>query len=324
MLPIYFAPLEGVTDTIFRRVHHAHFTGVTKYYIPFVSPTKNMFFTSRELYAISPEGNEGVPVVPQIMAKDASLFLWCAQQLHDMGYTEVNLNIGCPSSTVTAKGKGSGMLRTPDVLAAFLDEIFGKSPLPVSVKTRIGYASPDEWPRILSVLSSYPIHELTIHPRTRSQMYTGTPYRECFDEAFNRLSCPLVYNGNLFTPEDCHSLIVACPDTAAIMLGRGLIGNPALAQSLNGGENLTLASLKRFHDDLLEAYLERGPENFALIRMHAIMKHMLSGFTDNEKPRKQFRKATRISDYIEIANRLFECHELTDNPHILPDPIAIH
>ena len=104
MLPIYFAPLEGVTDTIFRRVHHAHFGGVTKYYIPFVSPTKNMFFTARELYALSPEGNAGLPVVPQIMAKDASLFLWCANELKDMGYTEVNFNIGCPSGTVTGKG----------------------------------------------------------------------------------------------------------------------------------------------------------------------------------------------------------------------------
>lgn len=324
MLPIYFAPLEGVTDTIFRKVHHAHFSGVTKYFIPFVSPTQNMFFTARELYAISPELNAGVPAVPQIMAKDAGLFLWCAQQLRDMGYTEVNLNIGCPSSTVTAKGKGSGMLRMPDHLSAFLDEIFSKSPLPVSVKTRIGYASPDEWPRILSILASYPIHELTIHPRTRSQMYTGTPYRELFDQAFDSLSCPVVYNGNLFTPEDCHLLIDACPVTSALMLGRGLIGNPALAQVLTGGEELTLASLRRFHDDLLAAYLERGPENFAFVRMQAIMKHMLSGFTDNDKPRRLFRKATNISAYREVAERLFECHDLTENPHFLPDPSAIH
>ena len=322
--PIYFAPLEGVTDTIFRRVHHAHFTGVTKYYIPFVSPTKNMFFTARELYAISPEGNAGIPVVPQIMAKDAELFLWCAGELKAMGYTEVNLNIGCPSGTVTAKGKGSGMLRTPDVLAAFLDEIFEKSPLPISVKTRIGFESDAEWPRLLSILASYPIHELTVHPRTRTQFYTGVPYKNRFDETFDRISCPIVYNGNLFTLEDCEEIAADCPDTAAIMLGRGLIGNPALAQQMTGGEGLTLDSLKRFHDDLLDAYLERGPENFALVRMTAIMKHLLSGFADNDKPRKLFRKATTVSAYREAAALLFECHELTENPHFLPDPSAIH
>lgn len=324
MLPIYFGPLEGVTDTIFRRVHHAHFSGVTKYYIPFVSPTKNMFFTARELYAISPELNQGLPVVPQIMAKDASLFLWCAGELKNMGYTEVNFNIGCPSGTVTAKGKGSGLLRTPDLLVALLDEIFEKSPLPVSIKTRIGFESDEEWPRILSILSSYPIHELTVHPRTRIQFYTGTPYRNRFDETFDRISCSVVYNGDLFTPGDCDTLITDCPNTSALMLGRGLIANPALAQQMTGGEKLTLTSLKRFHDDLLDAYLDRGPENFALVRMTAIMKHMLSGFTDNEKPRKVFRKASSVSAYKEAAARLFECHELSENPYFLPDPSAIH
>lgn len=324
MLPIYFAPLEGVTDTIFRRVHHAHFSGVTKYYIPFVSPTKNMFFTARELYALSPEGNAGLPVVPQIMAKDASLFLWCANELKDMGYTEINFNIGCPSGTVTGKGKGSGLLRTPDVLTSLLDEIFEKSPLPVSVKTRIGFESDEEWPRILSILSSYPIHELTVHPRTRTQFYTGTPYRSRFDETFDRISCPIVYNGDLFTKEDCEALMKDYPDTAALMLGRGLIGNPALAQQAHGGEGLTLASLKRFHDDLLDAYLDRGPENFALVRMTAIMKHMLSGFADNDKPRKLFRKSTSVAAYKEAAALLFGCCELTENPHFLPDPSAIH
>jgi len=324
MLPIYFAPLEGVTDSIFRRVHHAHFGGVTKYYIPFVSPTQNMFFTAREIYAVSPEENQGVPAVPQIMAKDAKLFLWCAQQLKDMGYAEVNLNLGCPSSTVTAKGKGSGMLRTPDLLLAFLDEIFEKSPLPISVKTRIGYTSPDEWPRILSILSSYPIHELTIHPRTRTMMYTGTPYRELFGAAFDRVSCPVVYNGDLFTAADCDALAEDYPDTAALMLGRGLIGNPALAQTLAGGEGLTLSSLKRFHDALLEAYLDRGPENFAFVRMQAVMKHMISTFEDADKPRKVFRKATSIEAYREAADRLFESYVLSDNPHFLPNPGSVH
>lgn len=324
MLPIYLAPLEGITDSIYRRVHHAQFGGVAKYYIPFISPTQNMFFTAREKYAVSPEENKGVPAVPQIMAKDAKLFLWCAQELKDMGYTEVNLNLGCPSSTVTAKGKGSGMLRTPDLLTAFLDEIFAASPLPVSVKTRIGYASPDEWPRILSILSSYPIHELTIHPRTRTQMYTGTPYRPLFDAAFDRISCPIVYNGDLFTQADCEALTGEYPDTAALMLGRGLIANPALAQAMQGGEKLTLASLKRFHDTLLEAYLEKGPENFAFVRMQAIMKHMLSGFESPDKPRKLFRKARTIAAYQEEAARLFDCCQLTDAPHFLPDPSAIH
>ncbi len=324
MLPIYFAPLEGVTDSIFRRVHHAHFKGVTKYFIPFISPTQNMFFTARELYAVSPEENAGVPAVPQIMAKDAELFLWCAGQMKEMGYREVNLNTGCPSGTVTAKGKGAGMLRTPDALAAFLDEIYEKSPLPVSIKTRIGFESSDEWPRLMGILSSYPVHELIIHPRTRSQFYTGTPYREAYDAALDRISCPMVYNGDLFTTENCRAAEAEFSGTAALMLGRGLIANPALAQQLTGGEGLTMASLRSFHDDLLEAYLARGPENFALVRMQAAMKHMICCFESPDKPRKLFRKAHTVAAYREAAERLFSEHALTDKPRFIPDPNAIH
>lgn len=324
MLPVYFAPLEGVTDSVFRRVHHAHFGGIAKYFIPFVSPTQNMAFTARELRAVSPGENVGVPAVPQIMAKDASLFLWCAGVLRDMGYQEVNLNLGCPSGTVTAKGKGSGLLRTPDALAAFLDEIFPKSPLPISIKTRVGYESPDEWPPLLALLARYPVRELIVHPRTRSQFYAGTPFLDRYGEAHDRPVRPLVYNGDLFTVGDCERLVGAYPDTAALMLGRGLIANPALARQLNGGAGLSLDALHCFHDALLEAYLEQGPENLALIRMQAVMKHVVCCFESPDKPRKLLRKATRLSAYREAAEKLFECHALTEAPRFVPDSKALH
>ena len=110
MQPIYFAPMEGVTDAVYRRVHHAHFGGVDKYFIPFISPTQNLVLTPRERNNVSPDVNAGMRVVPQVLTKKADHFLWAAQLLHDMGYEEINLNIGCPSGTVTAKGKGAGML----------------------------------------------------------------------------------------------------------------------------------------------------------------------------------------------------------------------
>lgn len=132
-MTLYFAPLEGVTDAVFRRIHHECFPGVSKYFIPFISPTQNLAFTSRDLAAIAPENNIGVPAVPQLLAKDASLFLWAAQALCDMGYPEVNLNLGCPSGTVTAKGKGSGLLADVPalerLLVAFLKSRQSPSPL---------------------------------------------------------------------------------------------------------------------------------------------------------------------------------------------------
>ena len=167
----YFAPLEGVTSAPYRQAHHRHFSGVDRYYAPFISPTIHHVLTPREQRDILPEYNEGVPVIPQLLTKNAEDFLWAAGDLAAMGYSEVNLNLGCPSGTVVSKGKGSGFLGHPEELERFLDEIFEKSPIAVSVKTRLGVTDPDEFGPILELYNRYPISELTIHPRVQKQMY---------------------------------------------------------------------------------------------------------------------------------------------------------
>ena len=133
-MQVYFAPLEGITDSIYRRAHHALFGGVSKYFIPFISPSESLTVSSREQRAIAPEENVGIPAVPQLLTRDAGRFSAMTKLLADSGYSEVNLNLGCPSGTVTAKGKGSGMLRDLNALRAFLDEIFRDSALPISIK----------------------------------------------------------------------------------------------------------------------------------------------------------------------------------------------
>ena len=279
-MTVYLAPLEGVTDAVFRRVHRDCFSGVAKYFIPFVSPTQNLAFTARDLSILAPENGFGVP---QLLCKDAALFLWAAQALGDMGYGEVNLNLGCPSGTVTAKGKGSGLLADVPALERLLDGVFARSPLPVSIKTRIGYTLPDEFDRLLDVFARYPIHELIIHPRTRVEFYKGTPHREAFAKAHAALDRPLCYNGDLFCEEDCRELMRQFPNTRALMLGRGLIANPALAQSLGGGEALCKASLRAFHDRLLAAYQAKYPAHVTLGRMREIAKHFVCCF-DESRP----------------------------------------
>ena len=318
-MTVYFAPLEGLTDDTFRRVHAECFSGVAKYFIPFISPTQNMVFTTRELRAVSPESNAGFHAVPQLLTRDAEHFLWAAQALADMGYGEVNLNLGCPSGTVTAKGKGSGFLRDPDGLRAFLDVIYARTPIPVSVKTRIGYESPDEWPALLDLFASYPVHETIIHPRTRVQMYKGWPYAECYDAAVDRVHAP-VYNGDLFTAEDCRALLARCPATTALMLGRGLIANPALAQELNGGEKLTHDMIRRFHDQLYRAYSEKHPKNVVLGRMREAMKYISCCFDGAAKARKAMRKAQYLDGYLEAAERLMDL-PLAENPGFDPELI---
>ena len=170
----YFAPLEGLTDATFRRIHHKYFPeGIDRYYTPFFSPTVHRALTPREARELPYADSLKATVIPQILTKVPEDFLWMTSQCRDLGYEEVNLNLGCPSGTVTAKGKGSGMLRDTDALQVFLDGIFSSACLPVSVKTRVGFYDREEFPRLLEIYNRYPIKELTVHPRIRTAFYKG-------------------------------------------------------------------------------------------------------------------------------------------------------
>lgn len=301
-MTLYFAPLEGVTDAVFRRIHHECFPGVSKYFIPFISPTQNLAFTSRDWAAIAPgKTTSACPPFPSCSPKTQPFFSGLHRRSATMGYPEVNLNLGCPSGTVTAKGKGSGLLADVPALERLLDGIFEKSPIPVSIKTRIGYARAEEWDRLLDVFARYPIHELIIHPRTRAEFYRGTPHADAFAKAYGTLGMPLCYNGDLFSEADCLELTRHFPNTHALMLGRGLIANPALCC----GEPLTKAALIRFHARLLSAYQEKYPPHVALCRMREIAKHFVCCFEAPEKPRKAIRKTGRMDAYLDAMRRLF-------------------
>lgn len=313
-MTIYFAPLEGVTDVVYRRTHAACFTGVDKYFIPFVSPTHHMVFTPKEKRAISPSENSGFQAVPQILSKNADQFLWAARELHELGYQEVNLNLGCPSGTVTGKGKGSGMLRDLEVLEAFLDEIFTNAPLNISIKTRIGFYDETEWECIWPLLSRYPASEFIIHPRTRVQFYKGAPHHQAYDQALKNSTRPMVYNGDLFTTEDCNRLLDQYPATSALMLGRGLLAYPTLAQELRGGPKLTRETLRSFHDRLYNGYLQNDPKNVALIRMRVVMNHLACCFVEPKKVLKAIRKAQNDTSYLQAIERLFGEYEMCETP----------
>ena len=190
-----FAPLDGITKRVFRRVWHQRFGGADRYFVPFISPTDQHVITPRDRREL--ENPEGLPQVPQVMAKQAADFVWAAEALADMGYEEVNLNLGCPSGTVTAKGKGSGLLMDPDRLDRFLDQVFSATRVPVSVKTRLGYHTPEEFPRLLEVFNRYPIACLTVHPRVRPEKYRGAVHMDQFALALAESKNPVCYNGDL-------------------------------------------------------------------------------------------------------------------------------
>ncbi len=298
----YFAPLEGITDSIYRHLHHKYFPGIGRYYTPFFSPSIHRNFTQKERRELQPAQDLGVEVVPQALTRNAEDFLWMAQRCIDAGYSELNLNLGCPSGTVTAKGKGAGLLREPEALDKLLEDIFSASPIAVSVKTRIGYTEAEEFAGLLDIFNRYPIKELTIHPRTRTAFYKGEVDMDTFRYAASNSRNPLCYNGNLCSREQIDIFAENFPGIGAVMLGRGLIGDPGM---LSPGGTDTHA-LKAFHDELLSAYTEAfGSSRNAMFRMKENWHYLIVRFPGCEKLYKRLRKTTDVKEFQSITQDIF-------------------
>lgn len=321
-MEFYFAPMEGITSYTYRNLHHKFFGGVEKYYTPFLSPSAENGLSTRGLRDVLPEHNGEVSPVPQLLVNHPESFLKGARALRDLGYREINLNLGCPSGTVTAKKKGSGLLMYPEELDALLDRIFSDpmvtgGEILVSIKTRIGKNSPEEWPRLMEIYNQYPIYQLTIHPRIQKDFYKNHPDLEVFSSTLEASKNPVVYNGDIFTAADYRQFRERFPSVERIMLGRGLIMDPELGERLlnteaeeGGGEpeaGPDLARLRQFHDALLEAYGERmsGDRN-VLFRMKELWAHMIVQFPGCPKLEKRIKKSACLSEYTEAVNELFK------------------
>ena len=302
----YFAPMEGLTDSVYRRLHHKYFGGIDRYYMPFISPTIHRALTHREDRELPVADSVDFAAVPQILTKVPEDFLWAAEQCRDRGYEEVNLNLGCPSGTVAAKGKGSGFLGHTEDLDRFLDEIFNKSPIEISIKTRLGVHDPDEFWPILDIYNQYPIKELTIHPRVQKDMYRNQVRMEHYLKSEQLSRAPLCYNGDLVTAEDCKVLIATHSEIDAVMLGRGLVANPALARQIKGQASATADELRAFHEEAYEGFAEmmKSRRN-AMIRMKEIWYFHINMFEDAEKHIKQLRKATSPEEYEAAAAAIY-------------------
>ena len=309
------APMEGITGYAFRRVHAEVFGALDRYYTPFISPLPKVGtpFSKRNSRELAPANNEGLNVVPQLLANDADRFVWAAGLLADMGYKEVNLNLGCPSGTVVAKEKGSGLLRNLPRLEAFLVDVCERSPLPVSVKTRVGIASGDEYDELLALFCRCGIAEIVVHPRVQKDFYSGSPRQELYGKTLECAPFPVAYNGDIFTLGDFNTLVAAYPQTCHVMLGRGLLANPALARMIRGGEDLAREELKRFHDKLYESYTDDMGGN-AVFRMKEWWGYAKCAFADPSSVHRIMRKTHRADEYEAAARKIFSTEKLADSP----------
>lgn len=305
------APLEGITGYLFRNAHAAVFGPADKYMTPFLSPTQSMCFSPRELRDVTPEHNEGLNIVPQLLANNADNFLWAARELEAMGYREINLNLGCPSGTVTSKGKGSGFLAHPEELDRFLDAIYSQLDLTISIKTRVGKTSPEEFAGLLEIYNRYPVSELTIHPRIQTDFYKGSPRMETFKDALARSRAPLCYNGDIFSPAHLAAFSAKYPQVDHVMVGRGIVANPALIRQLQGGAPAAKEEIRAFHDELYRGYCQIMPGTKAILaKMKELWAYLSFSFTNRDKAAKPIRKASRLPDYEAAVAQLFREQEV--------------
>jgi tRNA-dihydrouridine synthase len=291
--------MEGITDGILRQTHNMIFGGVDVYCLPFHKLTQSMSLLTREERDISPEENEGLNILPQALTRDPEQLSAWLYYVSECGYSCADLNIGCPSPTVTKRGRGSGMLRDLGYLRTFFDSLFSNTlPVSFSVKTRIGYDSTEEWSDIMAILVDYPFAHVTIHARTMREQYTGTVHPEAFELAVQRGLPHPVYNGDLRTPEDIEEILRRCPEAEGIMIGRGLLADPSLARRFRGGAEAGKDELVAWYSTLYESWKNRFDATVALGRIKKLMEFPVG---DEIRRKRLLRRANDIESCIDAV-----------------------
>lgn len=315
----YLAPMEGITGYIYRQAYNSCFKPMDRYFTPFLAPKHKSGFSSKELNDILPEHNQGMDVIPQILTSSSEDFLDTAIRLKEYGYKEVNLNLGCPSGTVAAKGKGAGFLKDTEKLARFLGEVsegMERENLHFSIKTRLGVESEEEFGVLLELYNQYPLTELIIHPRVLKDFYKYNVRIHAFKEGFEKSRHSVCYNGDIFRKKDYDRLKQEYPDLEKVMMGRGIMMNPFLTEEIADElpekkvEKMSGAQkaerLEKFHRLLCDGYTHvMSGDRPVLFKMKELWGFLILSCPEEEKFMKKIRKAQRLTEYEAVVSELF-------------------
>jgi tRNA-dihydrouridine synthase B len=307
---IYLAPVQGITDRIYRNLFPVYFKGVDMAIAPFISSSKKMKPVNNLLREFYPDKNTGIPTIPQIMSSNPEDFTKLANALYDIGCGTVNWNLGCPFPMVVKKGRGSGMLCYPDRIESFLEKTMPAIKPKISIKLRIGLTYPAEVLELIPIFNRFELEELIIHPRTGEQMYEGKVDLDIFEQCLNLSKHRVVYNGDIDSLEKLEMLTKRFASVDRWMIGRGLIGNPFLAEKIKFNTekpyNEKIKIIRAFHDQLFTEYSKilSGPSHITN-KMKEIWTYMGSFFENGDKIRKRINKTHHRDNYVDIVNKIF-------------------
>jgi tRNA-dihydrouridine synthase B len=307
---IYLAPVQGITDRIYRNLFPLYFKGVDMAIAPFISSSKKMKPVNNLLREFYPDKNTGIPTIPQIMSSAPDDFTKLANALYDIGCGTVNWNIGCPFPMVVKKGRGAGMLCHPARIESFLEKTMPALKPKLSIKLRIGLTYPDEVLQLIPIFNQFSLTELIIHPRTGVQMYAGDVDLDIFEQCLGLSKHRIVYNGDINSFEKLEMLSLRFGSIERWMIGRGLLGNPFLAEKIKFNTEKPydekIKIIRIFHDHLFDEYSKilYGPSHITN-KMKEIWTYMGGFFENGEKIRKKINKTHHRDNYVDVVNKVF-------------------
>ena len=307
---LILAPIRGITDCHFRNLFNHYFPGFDSALAPFISPQRSARFRPKLVKDLLPEANKSLPVTPQLLHTDADDFLFMARQLHDLGYTEINWNLGCPAPMVTKKKRGSGLLPYPEQILSFLDRLLPQLPMRLSIKTRLGLENSRELLSLLPTLDQYPLSEIIIHGRLGKQLYKGSTDKKSFALCIKNSKHSIVYNGDITTLDAFNTLRHQFPGITKWMIGRGVLSNPFLAGEIGGKETADkYQQLHYFHSDLYSCYRDLlSGQAHLLGRMKQLWFYLSALFPPQKKTWKKIKKCTTEQHYQDVIDKLFREH----------------
>lgn len=323
MYQFLFAPIQGYTDHIYRKVHEKYFSGIDEYYSPFIRmPLKN-----KDKKDISPENNTQ-KTIPQIIGGNSEETEYLINYLENLNYKRIDINLGCPFKMIVNKGRGCGTFSDMEKMKTYLKEL-PSDKFEISLKLRLGLDNPEQILEVLPVINSLPFHSLTIHARTGIQNYNGNPDMKSFEKVYNNCALPLFYNGDINTPEGAVEMIEKFPRLSGLMIGRGLLADPGLTkkilhnidyknliQNKSGkdqqnenkygpttesiNENLQAQHTElygKFHNSLLKEYSDylEGGEHQIVQKMKTVWDYFLP--QTDRKILKKIKKSRTLRDY---------------------------
>jgi len=310
-LVLSLGPFQGITDAPFRNVFKRHFGGIDKYYTPFFTGIQKDHAKNLQVEEIDPTCNDVETLTPQILSTDAEEILRFASQCKELGYKEINLNMGCPFPRVANKKRGSGLLPYPDKVEEMLERVFEEIDIKLSVKCRLGYFDPKEIDVILPVFNKFPLSELIIHPRIGKQLYKGEADVERFKSLIPYINAPLVYNGDIFSVDSFERIRERVQPGNQFMLGRGLLANPFLAEEIRGeGAWNAPEQTERLHAYVLDLYEDRlrhaGGSPKVLGRMKELWSYLTNSFEEPQAVWRRIKKINALKEYEEAVETIFK------------------